>query len=221
MTTTAVLPRDGTSGEESASVCARSRIYGLLSRTCSFPDDRLHLDLCENRWLQDLTTACTGLPYQFRIPSSLRWHIASDYDIFQSEYIRLFEVGGSAGPPCPLHSGHYSHDRLRTMEELVRFYNFFGLRLQTGLMPDHASVEMEFMQYLTRSEAEAANEEERLSFLRAQRDFLARHLGSWWPQLAARVKRERGPAFYRSAVSLTSRFLEADRSYLRRVIGES
>ncbi|MDO8616288.1 MAG: molecular chaperone TorD family protein [Dehalococcoidia bacterium] len=222
MTTATILSRDGISGEESASVCARSRIYALFSRTFSFPEDRLHLEIRENRWLQDLTTACAGLPYHFRIPQSLRWDVHADYDVFQSGYIRLFEVGGRAGPPCPLHSGHYGQDRLRTMEELVRFFSFFGVRIRAGLMPDHASVELEFMHYLSRQEAEAEDEEERLSCLRAQRDFLNRQLAGWWPALTARVKRERGGgAFYRSAVSLAGRFLEAERVYLSRQISDS
>jgi len=63
-------------------------------------------------------------------------------------------------------------------EELMRFYSFFGLQRGEGAeMPDHLSVELEFMHYLTHLESQATLEPEGLDSLhRAQRDFLQRHV---------------------------------------------
>ncbi len=129
----------------------------------------------------------------------------------------MFEVGGRGGAPCPLYGGHYARDRLRTMEELVRFYNFFGLRLSPGLMPDHLTVELEFMHYLTFKEAEArAAGGDVESYLRAQKDFLDRHLVSWLPQLAAKLRQQRPAPFYRALGGLAARFVECERRYVGR-----
>ncbi len=134
--------------------------------------------------------------------------------MFQSEYIRLFQVGGRAGPPCPLHAGHYGNDRLRSLETLVRFYNFFGVQTEQGLMPDHVTVQLEFMQYLAESESEATNARVRSSFVRAQADFLDGHLHDWWPRLETKLKQQRPINFYRALADVTSKFLQADLTYL-------
>ena len=107
------------------------------------------------------------------------------------------------------------------METLVRFYNFFGLAIVEGMMPDHASVELEFMYYLTASEAGASSKSEAASLMRAQHDFLRGHLAGWWPQLADQVIRNRPAAFYKSAVDLTLRFLRADERYIEHRLAES
>ena len=144
------------------------------------------------------------------------WRPISNYEAFQSEYIRLFEVGPRGHALCPLYSGHYGSDRLRTMEELVRFYNYFGLRITPGLMPDHVTVELEFMHYLAHQEALARQAGgDRESYLRAQRDFLERHLNGWWPWVAATATQGHRPQrFYRSLMTLVMRFLAAERGHL-------
>ena len=203
-------------------VPARSGFYALLSRALAFPEQPFHAELLDGRWLAEIALAQQELPYRLDLGAPGAWRCPAGYDRFQSEYIRLFEVGGRGGAPCPLHSGHYAGDRLRAMEELVRFYNFFGLRISPGIMPDHATVELEFMHYLAFKEAEereAGGDEG--SYLRAQRDFLKRQLGNWWPLLTAAVKRQRPLPFYRSLVALTGRFLEAERRYVERALAGS
>src|SRR4030065_69651 len=84
---------------------------------------------------------------------------------------RLYTLVGPAGePPGSLVAGHHERDRLRVMEELVRFYDFFGLGLAPGTMPDHLTAELDFMHFLTFREAEAVREGgDRESYLRAER----------------------------------------------------
>ena len=101
------------------------------------------------------------------------------------------------------------------MVELVRFYNYFGLRITPGLMPDHVTVELEFMHYLAHQEAQAwQSGDDRESYLRAQRDFLERHLNGWWPLALAATQRQRPQRFYRSLMALVQRFLAAERGHL-------
>jgi DMSO reductase family type II enzyme chaperone len=189
-------------------------VYAILSRSLSFPEERFHSDIRRGFWMESLIATSGRLPYPFRLPAPGALSVPEEFDDFQSEYIRLFQVGGRAGPPCPLHAGHYGSDRLRTLETLVRYYNFFGVQAEEGLMPDHVSVQLEFMHYLAEREAEATTSADRRSLAKAQLDFLGDHLHSWWPRLAARLKPQRPLPFYRSLADLTSRFLVADLTHL-------
>ncbi len=113
-----------------------------------------------------------------------------------------------------MHSGQYSRDRLQTLEDLLRFYTFFGLRAKTGFMPDHVAVEFEFMSYLAQQSAQAVPDSADAHSLRlAQRDFLTRRL-AWWPELAGRVRGQKPQTFYRILVTITEKFLGLDLQYL-------
>lgn len=80
---------------------------------------------------------------------------------------------------CSLREGSYADiDQTALFEELMRFYSFFGLkRDERAAMPDHLSVELQFMHFLAHLESRSAGNAEALgSLARAQRDFLQRHL---------------------------------------------
>jgi DMSO reductase family type II enzyme chaperone len=198
-----------------AAALSRSGLYALLARALAFPQPDFHQETVSGHFRHGLAEALGGLPYRLAVGASRDWQPTSDYDAFQSEYIRLFEVGPRGHALCPLYSGHYGSDRLRAMEELVRFYNYFGLRITPGLMPDHVTVELEFMHYLAHQEAQARQASgDRESYLRAQRDFLERHLTNWWPRAVAATQGERPQRFYRSLMALVQRFLAAEGGHL-------
>lgn len=201
-------------GEVAASSLPRSCVYAILSRSLSFPEVRFHSDIRRGFWMESLAVWSGRLPYPLRLPSPARFSVPADFDVFQSEYIRLFEMGGGRGAPCPLYSGHYSIDRVRTLESVLRFYHFFGLRPDAGVLPDHVSIELEFMQYLAEQEGEAESQRDRASLRRAQLDFLETHLLSWWPRLTATLREQRPIPFYRAVADLMLRFLQADKRYL-------
>lgn len=182
---------------------ARADVYAALARAFTFPNEDFFREVDSGEWTRAAGEAVSRLPYSLPFANG-DWRVPDDYETFQSEYIRLFEIGGRRGPPCPLHSGHYARDRLQALQEIVRFYTFFGLRTRTGFMPDHAAVELEFMAALASDESRDED-----SRRRAQRDFLARHLG-WWPQLAALIRRQSPPAFYRSLTALTEQFIDLE-----------
>jgi DMSO reductase family type II enzyme chaperone len=221
MTTTG-LPREEVSDEGSTAASARSSFYAHLSRAFAFPQPEFHTDIRKGRWLETQAANIAALPYRLSGGAASGWRAPADYDSFQTEYIRLFEVGARGASSCPLHAGHHTSDRLRAMEELVRFYNFFGLRLSPGLMPDHVTVELEFMHFLAFKEAEARNTGGDVdSYLRAQSDFVQRQLANWWPALVAAVKQQRPLPFYRALVALLARVLDAERTYLSRALRSS
>lgn len=133
-----------------------------------------------------------------------------DDDALQVEFTRLFEAG-EAGPRCPLHGGHYGGGDLQTLEELVRFYNYFGLSLsdERREQPDHLTTQLEFLHFLSFQEAQASADEESLSGLRrAQRDFLVRHPVSWVPLLRRALAAAEAMRFLVELTRLLERFLE-------------
>jgi DMSO reductase family type II enzyme chaperone len=204
---------------EAAAALGRSGLYTLLARALAFPQPEFHQETVSGQFRHRIAEGLEGLPYRLTMGPSRDWQPTSDYEAFQSEYIRLFEVGPRGHALCPLYSGHYASDRLHTMEELVRFYNYFGLRITPGLMPDHVTVELEFMHYLAHQEAQARETGgDKESYLRAQRDFLERHLHGWWPLAVAATQGQRPQRFYRSLMALLQRFLAAERGHLASVL---
>jgi DMSO reductase family type II enzyme chaperone len=206
------IAADAVSGPAVASDTRRSDIYGFLSLAFSFPDVSLHARAHDGQLVRQLSAALDQIPYRVRV-SDLSWRTPNTYDEMESEYIMLFQIGGRRGPPCPLHAGHYARDRSRELQQLIRFYNFFGVRVAEGVMPDHISVQMEFMSALARGDlADSA------SLLRAQRDFLGRQLG-WVEELAGRIRRRDPAPFYRALAAFTVRYVAADKQFLRKVLG--
>jgi len=142
---------------------------------------------------------------------------AGRYLDFQAEYLRLFEVGMGI-PPCPLYGGLYRGGRKAVMEELTRFYNFFGLSVEQGKgeLPDHVSTELEFMHFLTFKELTALRRrDDPAPYRRAQRDFLERQLVSWLPDLEARLNKLEAPPFYAALTMLTNAFARSEHTHLR------
>lgn len=191
---------------------SRANVYARLSSALAFPDSTLHPRVAAEEWNGEIAAGLAGLPYRLRT-HDLAWPVPDDYDEMQSEYIRIFQIGGRRGPPCPLHEGHYTRDRGQTLQHLIRFYNYFSFHLAEGVMPDHVTVELEFMSHLA-----AGGVSDRQSLLRAQRDFLKSHL-SWVSSLAERVARSGPPRFYGSLVKLADRFVAADRQFIKSTLG--
>lgn len=125
---------------------------------------------------------------------------AGSGDDLAVEYTRLFDLGTS-GPPCPLYGGLYGDARMKTMEEAIRFYNYFGLSRieERGELPDHLTTELEFLHYLAFREAQTlADGGDAGPYRRAQRDFIERHPGRWVPELRKRLESEKAMAFFQA-----------------------
>ena len=194
----------------------RSRMYQLLTVAFGFPDEEFYAAVCDGSFLRAVTEVGGGLPYDVSDAATLGLATGGESKTeFESEYIRLFDVG-AAGPPCPLYGGAYGGDRMKTMEEATRFYHFFELRLSPQLreLPDHITTELEFLHYLTFREAEARqNDADASPLLRAQRDFLARHLCRWVPRLEARLAKQKTLPFFPAVVRFACAFFERDQAY--------
>jgi DMSO reductase family type II enzyme chaperone len=184
----------------------------------TYPDDDFREELSKGALVVPLRESLSMLSPRFASPEE-RWLALQDVgstDDLAVEHTRLFDVG-SSGPPCPLYGGLYGGDRMAKMEEAVRFYNHFGLKLseEQRELPDHIATQLEFMHYLTYREVEALQADvDPGSYRRAQRDFLSRQLGSWVPKLFERLEQQHAGAYARSLVGLLDEFLAWEQSHL-------
>ena len=197
------------SGEE-LTAAARSSLYRRLGEAFAFPSDAFVEAVALGRLVQDLLSEVAALPFELPIEGELRGG-----GELEQEYIRLFEVGPGR-PPCPLYEGSHRGGRMKIMEELVRFYEHFGLQPDPGDQPDHLCAELEFMHYLAFKEAAALSKGgPAQAFVLAQRDFLDRHLCRWLPRLRQRLETLEPPPFYAALTRFAEAFAAADLTFLK------
>ena len=156
-----------------------------------------HPDPAEPTLGRALAAAAAALPYrlpEFAVPEL-------PVQELRLRYTNLFEASDRSGAISLHESDFVPTPRAKVWEDLVRFYEHFGLRYDgevIHLWPDHLAIELECLQYLTFLEAGIAGDITPL--LRAERDFIDRHLLPWLPDLAGQlVEREEAERGRRSS----------------------
>jgi TorA maturation chaperone TorD len=87
-------------------------------------------------------------------------------------------------------------------------------------IPDHVSVELEFLGHLSAREADAIAAGEtrtRLAVVDWQHLFISRHVGRWVDEFSRRVAEQAEFPFYPAFARLVSRFLATEKAHLARV----
>jgi DMSO reductase family type II enzyme chaperone len=183
---------------------ARCAGYGALSELACSPHD-----MDPRGSLREKIGIGTALDYTEGLDDLLREFVELDLDKLKYEYSALFEVG-SDGPPCPIREDLHTGQRKGTREDLVRFYSHFNYKLEEKFawVPDHLSVELEFMHFLCFQEASA--ESDTVSYQLAQVDFSERHLVHWVPGLAKGVAKATADSIYCRVIDAIEQFLAAD-----------
>jgi TorA maturation chaperone TorD len=107
-----------------------------------------------------------------------------------------------------------------TTAEVKKIIESSGLEYKseyTG-MPDHISVELEFMQHVVQREAqawEAKDNETALLCLKNEKKFVDEHLFSWIPDFCEKVIKTAESPFYREMARLTRSFIEFEKKELK------
>jgi DMSO reductase family type II enzyme chaperone len=202
---------------EALRAAARSTAYRLFAGGIGYPEGRLLESVRSGELAEAITEALGAIdPKLLEGFDADALRDAGADDDLPVEYTRLFDVGAS-GPPCPLYGGLYGGARMKVMEEAVRFYNHFGLKLSESPreLPDHLTTELEFLHYLAYREAEAIEAgEDAGPYQRAQRDFIERHPGKWVPMLVQRLEGQKPMRFFRALFGGLERLLSAAHSEL-------
>jgi DMSO reductase family type II enzyme chaperone len=200
---------------------ARTGVYQILARLVAVPEPDVHAKAVANEWSAELASAgkLLAFPFDFAAPEG-NGH--GSFQDFQAEFLRVFEVGdGTDGPPAPIYGGLYAAGRLQRLEEVVRFYEYFGLSVsaEDPRPADHIATELEFMKYLTFKEAVSSSPRLQVSFRRAQHDFLERQL-CWTRELAERTRAAHAGPFWQWATSTVAGFVAADAAYVSGVLAQ-
>ena len=188
---------------------ARAHVYALLAELLSFPTPQLATTIASGEVAHTLHLLSGRLPYE--LPVELEGlSEAIEGPELEQEYIRLFDLPGG-GPTCPLYSGVYARNRRDAMEEILRFYRFFGLTMANNGrdLPDAVPTLLEFLQFLVVREESRPEESEA-----AERDVLGRHLLPWAAATAGRLPKRRPGAFYRDVVALAHGVAAAELEHL-------
>lgn len=194
----------------------RSQVYALLARAFRFPSLENFQAIQGGDFASAAQESLANLPYNGLKSGELGRQISLSYEAFQSSYIGLFEVGGELGAPCPLYEGEYGGGRMKVMEEVLRFYHYFGLKLSEEKRdrPDHLASELEFMHLLTFKETEGFLQgADRNAYRQAQRDFLRFHLTEFVAAVASKVGGRAAP-FYSDLAQLAHSFCAKELAYL-------
>jgi DMSO reductase family type II enzyme chaperone len=113
------------------------------------------------------------------------------YELYESTYIALFDVG-MPEPPVPLFES--AHDKSHPAQEIALentyFYEVLGLKSDPSrAVPDYLVTQLEYLAALRYTCENASEEATAVSLAGAETDFLERHLLNWLP--AAKIKLDR------------------------------
>lgn len=103
--------------------------------------------------------------------------------------------------------------------EVKKIIEAAGLKYEDSFSgnPDHISAELEFMERLTRREAEVWNAGERelaLDCLKIQKKFFDEHLDNWVPELCEKIAVKTEHPFFKAMAQVTKGFLDFERENL-------
>ena len=121
----------------------------------------------------------------------------ASYELYESAYIALFDVGVPE-PPVPLFES--AHDKSHPAQEIALentyFYEVLGLKSDPGqAVPDYLVTQLEFLAALRYTGEHTREEATAVSMLRAESDFLDRHLLNWIPVAKSKLCNTGAPGF--------------------------
>jgi len=110
--------------------------------------------------------------------------------------------------------------------DVKKFIEAAGLQYREDYrdLPDHISVELEFMQKITEGERNAWEEEDTdgaLSCLNMEKQFLEEHLTKWIPRFCDAITSQAKLPFYREMAAITKRFIAFEKENIDAYISEA
>jgi TorA maturation chaperone TorD len=196
----------------------RRDVYSCLSVSFDYPTSIVEVDWA----LDSLSRPCAeegvaGEGLQFgRVQNGANQTSGNDLLDLQVEYSRLFL--GPFKPVLYLAESIFlsrNHEAAADVQRADHIFRREGLALSPQFkdLPDHISVDFEFMSYLCSKEIEADESKDATAFsayrLR-QQSFLENHIINWVPALAERLERVAQIEFYRELANFTRRFVRWD-----------
>lgn len=201
---------------EAQATGGRSTLYRALAGCFRSPSPEFHQAVESGQVAAELQQAIASLPYALEPLPDLGAGAHLSHEELQSAYMALFEVGGEHGSPCFLYEGEQGGGRMKVLEDALRFYHFFGLRLaqEKWERPDHLATELEFMHALSFREAALVAGGAPGPLRLAQRDFLRLHLADFATAVAQKTAGS-GVPLYPALARCAASFCEKELTYLQ------
>jgi len=198
-------------------IAARSEVYRILSGVFAYPASAEQRKFILQDAPAALHTAAAALPFPIPVLEALGEQGDEMRPDVELEYTRLFDNCGGR-PAVSLYEKDFSRiDQKKLWEELIRYYEHFGLRYDLGdckEWPDHIGIELEFLHYLTFLEA-AVPEGMADAYIAAEDDFLERHLAKWIPDFTGKLGGLSGDAPYGLLGQVLAQFIAGEREFNR------
>lgn len=201
----------------------RSNIYGLLA---AIYRREMTSDLLE----QIKNSSILGVLSSLGVKLNNGFLKKSEHELLEEmavEFARLFI--GPGKHISPHESVHHKREDGRWGElwgpstaEIKKIIESAGLSYQseyTGL-PDHISVELEFMQQVTLAEEKAWEDGDRnlaIACLEKEKKFIEEHLAGWVPDFCEKVIKKADLPFYRAMAELTQKFVAFEKNEIGRL----
>lgn len=185
---------------EYAKARERADWYNLLAE-CFYPPEEPFLHMIQE-WSSRIGESDFVLPR--KIPELVE---------LQRDFARLF-VGPFEVLAPPYGSIYLEGEKTiygDSTQDVVRRYNEEGLEVRIKEPPDHVAIELEYLYLLSYREAEALkaeNEEKAAVYRDKQADFLASHLGVWFPIFAQKVMEHAETGFYKKIAAATDSYIQ-------------
>ena len=196
-------------------IAARSEVYRILSGVFVYPASKEQKDFIQQEAPAALRVAAAGLPFPIPALRALtEWDAKAVPDI-EVEFTRLFD-NCTGNPVLSLYEKDFARiDQKKLWEELVRYYEHFGLRYnleECKEWPDHIGIELEFLHYLTFLEATVPDAMTK-DYVAAEDDFLERHLAKWVPGFSKKLDADDTP--YSMFGQVLAQFIAGEREFNR------
>ncbi|MBI4653495.1 MAG: molecular chaperone TorD family protein [Nitrospirae bacterium] len=207
----------------------RAQCYRLLSACYCTPEENTLKQFKEEGLVKNLITALEPIcdnaaPFARNMDDALSKYTNTEILVdYSALFIGPFEL---LAPP---YGSVYLEGKRTVMGDTtidaVKHYRKAGVEMDPAQndIPDHISVELEFMYYLINKGVEAyqnANNEEALKYINMQEDFLRRHLGVWVPKFAKDLRNGAQNSFYKNLADCTLAFIKSDMEYIMAKHGE-
>lgn len=221
------MKKNKTPKHMSETATERSNIYGLLA-------------VIYNREPTISTLRQIKNPQFLEVLSDLEIQLEDDFlnqpeekliEDLAVEYTRLFL--GPGKHISPHESVHHERDdgdwgRLwgKSTVEVKKFIEASGLEYKSEYsgLPDHISVELEFMQKVTEREAQAWEGKDKagaLYCLKIEKKFVDEHLKKWIPIFCNKVITETESSFYKEMAKLTKSFIGFEKKEIIKYLSEN
>lgn len=206
--------------ESQRGTAARSAGYRILSSLFRYPRDAAPTPQDLRAWLDDLPHDAVAMEEMAQLLGELDSASQTPLPLLAATYTALFDNCRGRSAVSLYEKDYGNGDAKMVWEELIRFYEHFGLGFDVRHShdwPDHIGTELEFMHYLSFLEA-AAPAADRPLYVRAQQDFLSRRLARWAGRFAAQANGAANgtvdSAPYGLFARLVKAFVAADADYL-------